>query len=178
MTTWYWPHPNQDQLKNYQLYLAKLDDEGKENIILGERNSNLLIPTKLDSNTKCLKFISEIYLYKQIILSPTRIAHTSRTLINHFNTNEPFKITHHGVVHLGISAHSLKYAVRKFNTLKTTPKVLETRQFTNFNPETFIEDMKNTPFYWATTLTEPNKMWDLFKSLFLEVADRHVPVRY
>ena len=45
ITTWYWPHPNPDQLKNYELYLEKLDEEGKESIILGDTNSNVLIPT-------------------------------------------------------------------------------------------------------------------------------------
>lgn len=41
VTTWYWPHPKQDQLKNYELHLSKLDDEDKESIILGDTNWNL-----------------------------------------------------------------------------------------------------------------------------------------
>lgn len=67
----------------------------------------MLIPTKLDSNTRRLKFVSETYQYKQIIQNPTRITPTSHTLIDLFYTNEPAKITHHGVVHIGISDHSL-----------------------------------------------------------------------
>lgn len=99
-------------------------------------------PTKLHSNAKCLKFISQTYQCKQITL---RITPTSRILIDHFYKNESAKITSHGVVHVGISDHSLIFAVRKFNTLKATPKILKTK---NVNPDAFIEDMKNTPFYW------------------------------
>ena len=45
------------------LYLSKLDDEDKENMILGDTNSKMFTPTKLDSNAKCLKFVSQIYQY-------------------------------------------------------------------------------------------------------------------
>lgn len=76
-----------------------------------------------------------------------------------------------------ISDHSLIYAVCKYNTLKYEPKNLETIQFKNFNPDFFIEDIKNTPFHWAATSTEPNEMLDVFKFLVLELVNRHAPIR-
>lgn len=38
VTTWYWPHPNLDQLTSLEVYHEKLDEEGKESIILGDTN--------------------------------------------------------------------------------------------------------------------------------------------
>ncbi|CAH3165031.1 unnamed protein product, partial [Porites lobata] len=64
---------------------------------------------------------------------PTRITSSTRTLIDHIFTNKPNIITNHGVLHVGISDHSLIYATHKHNTLKADPKIIESRQFRNFD---------------------------------------------
>ena len=49
------------------------------NIILGDTNSTMFTPTKLDSNAKCLKFTSQTYQYKQIK------SHENCTYISYIN---------------------------------------------------------------------------------------------
>ena len=75
-----------------------------------------------DNNAKHLKFITETYQYIQLIHQPTRITASTRTLIYQIFTNKPAIITNHGVLHLGISDHSLIYAIHKHNTLKADPQ--------------------------------------------------------
>lgn len=73
-----------------------------------------------------MKHIGTSKLFK----SPRELhLHLDRILIDHVHTNEPAKITHYGVVRVGISDHGLIYAVRKYNTLKSAPKILEMRPF-------------------------------------------------
>ncbi len=45
----------------------------------------------------------------QLIEEPTRVARTSATIIDVILTNIPGKISHAGVIHAGISDHSLIY---------------------------------------------------------------------
>ena len=114
------------------------------------------------------------------MLSPLRhpcTPTTTRTLIDHIFTNKPDIITNHGVLHVGISDHSLNYAIHKHNTPKTDPKVIESRQFKNFDSDAFIDDIKETPFHLTSLLDDPNEMWYVWKSLFLEIANKHAPIR-
>ncbi|CAH3177290.1 unnamed protein product [Porites lobata] len=116
----------------FESYLLKLDQVDKESIIMGDTNCNLLLQT-FDHKAEHLKFITETYQYIQLIDQPTRITSSTRTLIDHIFTNKPNIVTNHGVLHVGISDHSLIYATHKHNTLKADPKIMESRQFKNFD---------------------------------------------
>ncbi len=79
-----------------ETYILGDKHENKETYILGDLNCDLLksIP---DHPTKTLKSLLEIYQLSQIIDKATRITRTSSTLIDHFITNEPGKISKCGV---------------------------------------------------------------------------------
>ena len=62
-------------------------------------------------------------------------------------------------MHAGISDHSLIYAIHK-HKLKADPKIMESRQVQNFDCEAFIDDIKVTPFHFASLMDEQNEMWD------------------
>lgn len=177
VTTWYRPPDSKVEIfDKFESYPLKLDEEDKESIIMGDTNCNLLSQT-FDHKAEHLKFITETYQYIQLIDQPTRITSSIRTLIDHIFTNKPNIITNHGVLHVGISDHSLIYATHKHNTLKADPKIIESRQFKTFDCDAFIEDIKETPFHFASLLDDPNEMWDVWKSLFLEVINKHAPMR-
>ena len=63
------------------------------------------------------------------------------------------------------------------NTPKADPKIVESQQFKNFDREAFIDDIKETPFHLASLLDDPNEIWDVWKSLFLEITNKHAPIR-
>ena len=54
---------------------------------------------------------------------------------------------------------------------------MESRQFQNFDCESFSEDINETPFHFASLMGDQNEMWDVWKSLFLEVVNKHAPMR-
>ena len=106
-----------------------IDVESKEQIILGDLNCNYL-SDRNNMHQSQLKQLSSIYQFQQLINEPTRITPNSRTLIDIILSNEPSRILKSGVVHMGLSDHSMVYAVRKFAiSSKNTHKHVTTRSF-------------------------------------------------
>ena len=118
--------------------IKAIDNEDKELHILGDLNCNMLkhIP---DQPTKTLKSISGMYQLYQTIEEPTRITKTSSTLIDHHATNSTGKIARSGVIHIGISDHSLIYAIRKTNPptkTGTNIRTIELKKHEKIRPTT------------------------------------------
>ena len=121
--------------------MKKVDNENKEIYILGDLNCDL-VKLNPDNPTKKLLSLLEIYQLPQLIDTATRITMHSSTLIDHFITNEPDKISKFGVIHTGISYHSLIYGIRKTNIChKDNGNILEIRNMKKFNEEKFLCDL-------------------------------------
>ena len=102
-----------DHLENL---IRAIDDENKEMHILGDLNCDML-KTGSAVPTKKLKSY-ELYQLSQLIDEATRVTMTSASLIDHIVTNKPEKISDSGVIHTGISNHSLVFAIRKTHIIK------------------------------------------------------------
>jgi hypothetical protein len=63
------------------------------------------------------------------------------SLIDIILTNTPENISTSGVLHIGISDHSLVYTVRKFKLPKFRPTVKEVRDFKYFSDTQFRSDL-------------------------------------
>ena len=108
------------------------------------------------------------------------ITPTSASLIDLILTNKSENISQSGVVLLGISDHSLIFAIRKLTLPKlgkTSPMVREVRDFKNLVQNDFIHDMSQLPWDSINQFASPNTSWQVWKSLFLEALDRHAPLR-
>ena len=95
-----------------------MDSEQKDFYLLGDLNCNMHDGSNHNSsnhNSSTLTNILDIYGLSQLISEPTRITPTSRTLIDLCITSSPEKISKAGVVHLGISDHSLVFMTLKIS---------------------------------------------------------------
>ena len=103
----------------------------------------------------------------------------SSTLIDHFITNEPDKISKFGVIHTGISDHSLIYGIRKTNIChKDNGNILEIRNMKKFNEEKFLCDLGMQSWDYVYFFADnPNTMWEIWKDLFLQILDKHAPLQ-
>jgi exonuclease III len=102
------PNANADFFDHLEKLIKQIDDENKEMYILGDLNCNLLEEKALfNMATNKLNSLYELYQLSQLINEPTRVTMTTSSLIDHVVTNTPEKISHSGVVHTGISDHSL-----------------------------------------------------------------------
>ena len=137
--------------------------ENKEMYILGDLNCNLLQEKALfNVPTSKLNSIYELYQLSQLINEPTRVTLTTSSLIDHVVTNTPEKISHSGVVHTGISDHSLIYAVRKISHFQKSNDFVEIKNMKNFNENNFVNELLDQ--HWECIYffgKNPNHMWEI-----------------
>ena len=175
---WYRPpNSNTNLLDDFEVFLHKCDLANQELIIMGDLNCDVS-KTPPESNTRKLQLLSLLYQLDQLISEPTRVTGTSATLIDLFFTNKPENIIQSGVVHIGISDHSLIYAVRKFTLPKSRERVKIARNFKNFNANDFLSDIFQISWECITSHDNPNICWKIWQSLYLKVLDTHAPLRH
>ena len=73
---------------------------------------------------RLLKTLYKEYQFKQIVKNSTRVTNRSSTLIDHFATNRPERITNYGSFVVGFSDHDTVFGMRKISgNLKKEPKI-------------------------------------------------------
>ena len=95
----------------------------------------------MHAHTPQLSLLCSLYQLDQLIDEPT-VTNNSSNLIDLVLSNTKENFSAAGVVHLGISDHSLIYAVRKFAMPKTKSTVKEVRDYNFFDPKHFIDDIR------------------------------------
>ena len=121
-----------------------------------------------------MQTLRSLYQLSQVINKPTRVTETTATLTDLILTNKPEYISSAWVLHLGISDHSLIYAVRKFDSPKSRPTIKGVRDFKHFSEFHFRADLVQVP--WETICyDDPNICWTVWKSIFHEILNKHVP---
>ena len=171
------PNTSTEIFEKIEILMQNLDQENKEVIILGDFNCDLLSSTISNHTRKFLDLI-EVFQFDQAITQPTRITRqNSETLIDVALTNCPENIMNSGVVHVGISDHSLIYICRRISFVKTQPKLIESRNYKNYNPGHFNRDLDNLLNQYNWESNDPDVLWFQFKFVFNKVADIHVPLR-
>ena len=144
-------------------------------IIVGDVNSDVLAndPTHLVSE---MDFTTKLYQYEQLIKDPTRVTKDSASLIDHFYTTKPDYIASSGVKIITISDHYLIYGVRKFQATKQSPRIIEYRDFKQFNETHFLFELQSSINlnleYW-----DPNDSFSIWKNTFLNIVNRHAPLK-
>ena len=81
-------------------------------------------------------------------------------------------------MHLSISEHSLIYVLRKAYYVQTDTKTIAVRFMKNFNADNFVNDLNQQP--WVDVChnaADSNKIWQILRSLFMEIIDKHAPIR-
>ena len=92
-------------------------------------------------------------------------------------TNRNENVVKSGIIHLVISDHSLVFAVRKFVAPKSWKNVRYVRNFKNFDATAFLNDLSQMIWENVTQYENPNLCWQLWKSFYLQVLNRHAPFR-
>ena len=157
--------------------MKTIDDENKEFYLLGNLNANMLDVS--NNATKHLNSIIELYQLSQTINSPTRVTLNSSSLIDVCLTPTPDKLILSRVVKTTISNHYMILIVRKINVIPKLNrcKKIKVRNFKHFNANNFHTDLRNQPWELISNYSDVDRMWDIWKTLFMDVLDRHAPLR-
>ena len=108
LSSWYRaPDLNVAIFDYFEIFLRKAEQENKDIIITGDLNCNLF---SAEENTQTKKLnIMHMYQLSQHITTPTRITINSQSLIDIILTKvDDTKTSDSGVIHVGISDHSLQ----------------------------------------------------------------------
>ena len=174
------PNATSDFFDHLEKLIKQIDDENKEMYLLGDLNCDMLKKEALqNTSTKKLNSLYELYQLFQLIEEPTRITMKSSSLIDHIVTNTPEKICHSGVIHTGISDHSMIFAIRKIRIIeKKENNTVEMRNMKKFDKGRFLDELLTQHWEYVYFFgNDPNAMWEIWKDLFLEVLDKHAPLQ-
>ena len=129
-----------------------------------------------NSSDDLLKMLN-LYQLHQLIKEPTRVTPASKTLIDLVITNKPGNYLRSGVLHIGISNHSMIYACRKISTPNNMHKVITTWSLKNYDKNKFSEELKQYLGDFEFDSTDPNELWESWKFIFNIVLEKHAPTR-
>ena len=94
----------------------------------------------------------------QIVKRPTRVTRTSKTLIDHFITNHPQKVTNNGVIPYSIeSDHDAIYACVNVRLPRFQPRYKFIRDIKNFKEDVFKEDFSTFPLSVISYSDDPDE---------------------
>ena len=147
----------------------------------------------MSADCKKLRALLRIFNFTQLISQPTRVTEGSRTLLDIMASTSPQNISSSGVISAGLSDHDMVFCVRKLNCKKGVPQLKYFRNYANYDPIHFCQDLNNVN--WSAISPEGryhhkhndqcevtdhesivNDQWMNFESSFLQVADCHAPV--
>ena len=174
--TWYRPSNSGMNLFNEcDVFLQKCEFENKELIVVGDINCDVM-KSPPDAHTQQFNFLSSLYQLDQLINKPTKVTKKLSTLIDLVLTTMKENISASGVIHVGMSNHSLVYAVRKYVILKHKPTVREVRDYKRFNADGSLWDLAKMPWHIINQYSNPNECWRVWKSLFNDTLNVHAPI--
>ena len=170
------PSSNTNFMDDLENYLHVLDSQNKELILTGDLNCDLSLSI-LQYHSRRLMDILELFQMKQVIADPTRITSNTTSLLDIIATNRLDKVKESGVIHLGISDHSLVYVSLKVSVPRDKPKIVESRNLKNYNINHFNSHISHLLRNSSWNHKDPTHLWIQFKNIFNYVSDLHAPVK-
>ena len=171
------PGASMELFEQIESLFCRVDSSNAEFYLLGDINCDLL-SDKPHCYTKKLVDLMSTYSLEQVIKEPTRITPDSRTLPDHCITTTPENIVHSGVVRSGVSDHDIIFAVRKLNSTRVNQhNIITKRSFKHFKNQDFLKDLKEAGLEDFQNLNDPDAMWDIWKEKFLNVVNKHAPLK-
>ncbi len=169
------PSASSEFFDNFEQLIKAIDNENKEMYILGDLNCDMLKTDKDASTpTKKVRSLYELYQLSQLIDEATRITMTAVSLIDHIVTNTSENISDSGVIHTGISDHSLVFAIRKISVVKKQENTVEIRNMKNFDEDKFVTELLKQHWEYVYFFAEdPNSMWEIWE----KILNRHAPLQ-
>ncbi len=148
---------------------------GKEIIVVGDLNCDVLKPDS-PSAIALLNFSESVNL-TQLIKEPTRVTENSTSLIDVIMTSNVNLVENHGVVSSHISDHYLTYVLVKLKMPKPSVSYICTRSYKNYESDRLLADLQQVPWYEISLVDDVNEMLALFNERFLDVLEKHAPVK-
>ena len=146
-------------------------------IVVGDLNYDYKRDASLATNP--VYFIESMFGMKQLVETPTRITTESSTLLDVILSSVPDCHVNTKVLPITMSDHFPVFTlIRSHQKLKAVHKTVRFRDFKHFVLNDFLNDL-NTRLSnnAATDECDPEKLWLQFKKTFLDVSEKHAPMK-
>ena len=164
-------------VEGFEKNLTKLADEMNKDITtMGDFNANVIAP-KLCKYSRKLMQISSLHCLNQLIKEPTRVTEHTSTAIDLIFVNNAHRFVSHDVQNFGASDHSIIFAIKKAGICKARAEIRESRSFKRYNREHFCKDIAGIRWSVIETFDEINDAVSTWNNLFVDVANRHAPLK-
>ena len=129
--------------------------ENNELILTGDFNYHLLL--KSDDCKRFKNAFTNIGL-SQLVKEPTRITQTTATLLDLFLCSHPHNASA-ATIPSPLSDHNVIILIRKINGLRQKPRLINCRNYANYNPTSFQDDLMDAPWYEVLSFTSRYQCW-------------------
>lgn len=154
-------------------------DVNHELLIIGDLNFNYVLDETLSSNPA--HYIETLLNCKQLITEPTRVTKNTSTLIDHIYSTMPEYHSYSGVIRCAISDHYMVYTILKSHIKreKKTIKMVKVRDFKNFNPVTYNNDLMDCNLLHSVDSSKNiDEAWTKWSTQVTYVMNKHAPLRH
>ncbi len=151
-----------------------IDNPANDLIIMGDVNIDM---NKWDNNSRTLHNFTIKHSLTQIITKPTRITETTSSVIDHIYVNNTELYVHCGTLEPGLSDHSMVFVCRKQAKISKEKKSITVRNYRNFDPIKFGNDIVNTD--WSNVYNAKNVDEAVlnFNHIFTGIINLHLPYK-
>ena len=123
-----------------------------------------------------MQFKLEIFCGVLPVPPVIRVTRTSKTLIDHFITNHPQKVTNTGIIPCSIvSDHDAIYACVNVRLPRFQPRYKFIRDIRNFNEDVSKEDFSTLPLSIISYSDDLDEQLETLNKLISECLERHAP---
>ena len=143
-------------------------------LILGDLNVDC---TKEVFNSKNNIFkLCELFNLEQLVNAPTRVTVKSSSIIDVILSSLGFKHKCTYVEPISLSDHYL-VLTEIGNAPQPEPETKTCRSFKHFNDTDFINDLNDEMSLLPQDFSDLENAWNIFKTTFTTVSDKHAPIR-
>lgn len=115
-------------------------------------------------------------ILKQLIDRPTRITNSSNTTIDLILVSDKPKIANSGVIHCGLSDHSITFCTRRVvRAALGYHNTVRIRSLKNYNSDALKSRLRSVDWSPVFRSKKVDEAWGHFKSLFLMAIDESAP---
>ena len=161
-------------LEVLELSIKKFLSEGKQVILCGDLNCDLLRPD-LPQVRSMLSLINNVDMH-QCVREPTRITHSSSTLIDIVLVSDPSLVKECFSHDCIVSDHNFVVVKMQVRRAKVKPKLITFRRWNGIDFASFKSDLYAISWAPVFCTSNPDEAWRIWTERVVPVLDRHAPL--
>ena len=169
------PTERVEWMDRFEQFFENVLNEGKEIILLGDFNKDLLNP---NAHREWLVLTESLGL-SQLVTQPTRVTTNTSTLIDHIYSSHEDNLSKESVCKIGISDHFAVVCNRKLNSSykNNSHKSITYGSFKRFEENNFLNDLAVLPWDSIERYANIDDALEALYSLFVETINKHAPIK-